>query len=154
LDGTWEPEKKASKDLQKAQADAKASGQVDLLPGGNPNDAKTLPSLKQGRNPRIVIATKPTELIVTEGEPNYVPIEGTELLYVKNTTGNLFRHTRDQKLYVLVSGRWFRSATQEGPWEYVARRAPDFAKIPDEARRENVKAAVAGRRRRRALIST
>ena len=127
-------------------ADAKASGQVDLLPGGNPNDAKTLPSLKQGRNPRIVIATKPTELIVTEGEPNYVPIEGTELLYVKNTTGNVFRHTRDQKLYVLVSGRWFRSATQEGPWEYVANDAlpPDFAKIPDESEKENVKAAVAG----------
>jgi len=146
LDGTWEPEKKESKDLQKAVADAKASGQVDLLPGGNPNDAKTLPSLKQGRNPRIVVATKPTELIVTEGEPNYVPIEGTELLYVKNTTGNIFRHTRDQKVYVLLSGRWFRSATQEGPWEYVANDAlpPDFAKIPDESDKENVKAAVAG----------
>ena len=146
LDGTWEPEKNESKDLKAAVADAKSSGQVDLLPGGNPNDAKTLPSLKQGRNPRILIATKPTELIVTDGEPNYVPIEGTELLYVKNTTGNVFRHTRDQKVYVLVSGRWFRSATQEGPWEYVANDAlpPDFAKIPDESDKENVKAAVAG----------
>jgi hypothetical protein len=146
LDGAWEPEKKPSKDLTKAEADARSSGQVDLLPGGNPNDAKTLPSLKQGRSPRIVVATKPTELVVTDGEPNYVPIEGTELLYVKNTTGNLFRHTRDQKVYVLVSGRWFRAATQEGPWEYVANDAlpPDFAKIPDASEKENVKAAVAG----------
>jgi hypothetical protein len=146
LEGPWEPEKDSSKDLKKAEADAKASGQVDLLPGGNPNDAKTLPSLKQGRSPKIVVATKPTELIVTDGGPNYIPIEGTELLYVKNTTGNIFRHTRDQKIYVLVSGRWFRSATPEGPWEYVANDSlpPDFAKIPDESEKENVKAAVAG----------
>ena len=121
LEGPWKPEKKASKDLQKAVADAKASGQVDLLPGGNLNDPKTLPSLKQaGREPRIVVATTPTELIVTEGEPDYVPIEGTGLLYAKNTTGNVFKDTSDQKLYVLVSGRWFRAAPQEGPWEFVA----------------------------------
>ena len=147
LEGPWKSEKKESKDLQKAVADAKASGQVDLLPGGNPNDAKTLPSLKQqGREPRIVFATTPTELIVTEGEPAFVPIAGTGLLYAKNTTGNLFRDTADQKLYVLVSGRWFRAATQDGPWEYVANDAlpAGFAKIPDDSEKENVKAAVAG----------
>ena len=147
LEGPWKPEKKESKDLQKAEADAKASGQVDLLPGGNLNDPKTLPSLKQqGREPRIVVATTPTELIVTEGEPSYVPIEGTSLLYVKNTTGNVFKDTSDQKLYVLVSGRWFRATTQDGPWEYVANDAlpADFAKIPDDSAKENVKAAVAG----------
>jgi hypothetical protein len=147
LEGPWKPEKKESKDLQKAVEDAKASGQVDLLPGGNPNDAVSLPSLKQvGREPRIVVATQPTELIVTEGDPDFVPIEGTGLLYAKNTTGNLFRDGADQKLYVLVSGRWFRSTTQDGPWEYVANDAlpADFAKIPDDSPKENVKAAVAG----------
>ena len=147
LEGPWKPEKKESKDLQKAVADAKASGQVDLLPGGNLNDPKTLPSLKQaGREPRIVVATTPTELIVTEGEPDYVPIEGTGLLYAKNTTGNVFKDTSDQRLYVLVSGRWFRAATQEGPWEYVANDAlpAGFARIPDDSAKENVKAAVAG----------
>jgi hypothetical protein len=142
LEGPWEPELKPPKDLAAAETDAKASGQVDLLPGGNPSDPKTMPSLKQGRNPRIVIATAPTELIVTEGEPTYVPIEGTELQYVKNTTGNVFRHTSEQKVYLLVSGRWFRSATTEGPWEYVANDAlpGDFAKIPDASEKENVKA--------------
>jgi hypothetical protein len=147
LAGPWKTEKKESKDLQKAVADAKSSGQVDLLPGGNPNDPKTLPSLKQqGREPRIVFATTPTELIVTEGEPSFVPIADTGLLYAKNTTGNLFRDTADQKLYVLVSGRWFRAATQDGPWEYVANDAlpAGFAKIPDDSEKENVKAAVAG----------
>jgi hypothetical protein len=146
LEGPWTVEKKPPKELQKALADAKASGQVDLLPGGNPNDARTLPSLKQGRSPVIVVATTPTELIVTEGEPDFVPIQGTGLAYVKNTTGNVFRHLAEEKLYVLVSGRWFRAPSTEGPWEFVANDAlpPDFAKIPDESEKENVKASVAG----------
>jgi hypothetical protein len=146
LEGPWDVREKDSDDLRKALADAKAAGQVDFLLGGNPNDARTLPSLKQGRLPVIFVATSPTELIVTEGEPDYVPLKGTRLLYVKNTTGNVFRHLQDQKTYVLVSGRWFRAAAVEGPWEFVASDAlpEDFAKIPDDSPKENVKASVAG----------
>jgi hypothetical protein len=146
IEGPWTVLKKESSDLKQALADAKASGQVDFLPGGNPNDAITLPSLKSGKVPVIFVATTPSELVVTEGEPQFVPIQGTELLYVKNTTGNMFRHTADQKLYLLISGRWFRSASNDGPWEHVASDAlpKDFAQIPDDSEKENVKAAVAG----------
>jgi hypothetical protein len=147
LEGPWTVEKKPPKELQAALADAKASGQVDLLLGGNPNDPKTLPSLKQeGRWPVILVGTTPSELIVIESGPNFVAIPGTGLSYVQNTTGNVFRLASDQKLYVLVSGRWFRATTFEGTWEYVANDAlpEDFAKIPDDSDKENVKAAVAG----------
>ena len=145
LGGPWTLAKMTSNDLKKALEDAKASGQVDLLPGGNPEDKKTLPSLKS-TVPVIYVATAPTELIVTEGEPNYVPIEGTNLVYAKNTTGNTFKYLGDQKTYVLVSGRWFRSASMDGPWENVPNDAlpEDFAKIPDDSPKENVKASVAG----------
>jgi hypothetical protein len=39
----------------------------------------------------------------------------------------------DQEDYVLVSGRWFRSRSFDGPWEYVAPTAlpADFAKISE-----------------------
>jgi hypothetical protein len=147
LDATeWEVVKKADKDLEKALADAKASGQVDFLPGGNPNDAKTLPTLKSGKVPRIVVVTSPSELIVTEGEPKFAALPPTKLEYVDNTTGNVLRDTSDQKLYVLVSGRFFRAPSFDGPWEYVASDAlpKDFAAIPDDSPKENVKAAVAG----------
>jgi hypothetical protein len=146
LDGPWEVEKKPAKDLERAMKDAKASGQVDLLPGGNPNDPKTLPSLKKQKPPAILVATGPTELIVTEGEPNYVPIQGTKLLYVDNTKGHIFRHLDDQKVYVLVSGRWFRSAPPYAAWDHVPsdKLPADFAKIPDDSPKENVKASVAG----------
>jgi hypothetical protein len=145
LEGPWTVETKPPKELQAALADAKASGQVDLLVGGNPNDAKTLPSLKQkGRHPEIVVATEPTELVVLEGGPNWIAIPGTGLSYVQNTTGNVFR--LGEEIYLLVSGRWFRGTTFDGQWTYVANDAlpADFAKIPDDSPKENVKASVAG----------
>ncbi len=77
LAGPWKVEKKESKDLKAAEADAKASGQVDLLPGGNPSDAKTLPSLKQeGRVPRIVVATSPDGALRDRGRAGLRPDRG------------------------------------------------------------------------------
>jgi hypothetical protein len=121
---------------------------VDLLLGSDPAKAQApRPSLATGPVPVVHVATTPSELIVTEGEPNLVPIGGdAQLLYVKNTSGHVFQHLVDQKTYVLVSGRWFRAASPSGPWEFVAPDAlpADFAKIPDDSPKENVKAAGGG----------
>ena len=95
------------------------SGAVDLLAFVDPKDPKSRPSLAKGPVPAIVVATEPTELIVTQGEPNYVPIDGTQLLYASNTTGHVFKHLGDQQTYVLVTGRWFRAASLAGPWTFV-----------------------------------
>ncbi len=94
----------------------------------------------------MFVATSPTELIVTDGEPNWVPVEGTRLLYIQNTTGNVFKALSDQQTYVLISGRWYRGSSESGPWEYVSGKAlpADFASIPDDSPKENVKASVPG----------
>ena len=90
--------------------------------------------------------TQPTELIVVDGQPNYDPIPNTQLLYVTNTTGRVFKDIDNQNTYVLIAGRWFSAASTAGPWQYVpaASLPPDFAKIPDESPMENVKASVPG----------
>ena len=59
--------------------------------------------------PNVIVTTTPTELIVTDGAPDWAPLQGTNLLYVKNTTGNVFKDLNDQNTYVLVTGRWFRA---------------------------------------------
>lgn len=43
-----------------------------------------------------------------------------------------------------MTGRWFRASDLAGPWQYVAgtNLPPDFAQIPDDSPKENVKAAV------------
>jgi hypothetical protein len=105
------------------------------------------PTIEKGPVPQIIIATTPTELLVTEGTPDYVPITGTNLLYVKNTTGHIFKDLNDQKTYVVISGRWYRTADPKtGPWEFVPGKSlpSDFSHIPDDSPVENVKASVPG----------
>ena len=150
LDGPWTVATKPPKSLEaalKAILDAKAG---DPLSGGTPDDpdAKDVkqPTLKTGPVPVVYVATSPTELIVTNGQPDYVPIDGTNLLYVKNTTGRVFKSIADQKTYVLMSGRWFSAPGPEGPWAFVPFDGlpKDFASIPDDSPMENVKASVPG----------
>jgi hypothetical protein len=146
LDGPWTVSKAPPKDAAKAEERALASRQTDLLVGREDPGTSQRPTLANGFVPQIFVATNPTELIVTQGEPNFVAIGGTKLLYAINTTGNVFNHLADRKTYVLLGGRWFRSASMQGPWEYVpgSKLPKTFAQIPDKSRKENVKAAVPG----------
>ena len=153
LQGPWNVATNPSPELAKAIEATK--GQVDLLEGKS-DDSETQedpnakpeppPTLKKTPVPKIYIATTPTELIVTEGEPDYATLTGTDLLYVKNTTGHIFKLMSNGKSYVLLSGRWFSAGTLNGPWTYVPSNQlpPDFAKIPDDSPKENVKASVTG----------
>jgi hypothetical protein len=68
----------------------------------------------------VFISTTPAELIVTNGRPEYVAVEGTPLLHLKNTTATVYREPTDQQLYVRVATGWFRAWTTEGPWEAVS----------------------------------
>lgn len=116
---------------------------LDLL---EPPTKEATAALTSTNLPDVHIATSPTELITFDGEPDFVPISGTQLLYVTNTTANIFKFLKDQHTYVLLSGRWYKSPGLEGPWEYVAgsQLPPDFAAIPDDSPKENVKASVPG----------
>jgi hypothetical protein len=144
LGGPWTVLASPGAELAKAFKQANDAHLIDPLTGqGSPDVAA--PSLKKVV-PQIYVATSPTELIVTQGAPKYVPIKGTRLLYVDNTTGNLIQDTADNRVYVLIAGRWFRAPSMQGPWEFVAANAlpSDFAQIPDDSAKENVKASIAG----------
>ena len=144
--GPWTVVQNVPPDVSSTAASLAKAGIVDLMAGPrDEKDTKASPSLNNGV-PQIVVSTVPTELVVTEGAVDWVPVENTALVYVKNTTGNVFLNLRDQRTYVLVTGRWFRGGYLTGPWEYVAGSdlPPDFAKIPDHSPKENVKASVPG----------
>ncbi|MEC5398036.1 hypothetical protein [Uliginosibacterium sp. H1] len=123
-----------------------ASDQKLIDPLSGQTDDKSKPPSLQQSAPQIYVATAPTELVVTDGPPKYVPVQGTQLLFVENTSGHVFKHIADNSTYVLISGRWFRATQETGPWSFVAANAlpADFAKIPDDSAKENVKASVAG----------
>ncbi|MGA8890539.1 MAG: hypothetical protein WB493_03150 [Anaeromyxobacteraceae bacterium] len=145
LDGPWVVERKAPPGGEDVARQLAATRSVDLLSGSPDEQTKKMPSLANGP-PVLFVATRPTELIVTQGAPDYVPIDGTNLLYATNTTGNLLVDLQDQRTYVLVTGRWFSAPDLGGPWTYVPGRSlpPDFAKVPDGSPKENMKASVPG----------
>ena len=99
-----------------------------------------------GNPPDVIVATEPTELIVTDGAPVYTPLEGAALLYVSNTESDVFMDIASQQYYILLAGRWYRAASLGGPWSYVASNAlpPAFAAIPPSSPRGDVLACVAG----------
>jgi hypothetical protein len=97
--------------------------------------------------PNIIVSTGPAELIQSNGDPNFTPIEGTNLLYVKNSDNDIFLDVNSQLYYVLISGRWYRSkALGSNQWDFVSsdRLPADFANIPPGSPKDNVLASVAG----------
>jgi hypothetical protein len=96
--------------------------------------------------PQIIVSTEPAELIQSNGEANFVPVEGTGLLYVKNSSNDIFMDVNSQQYYVLLSGRWYKAASLNSQWQYIpSNKLPgDFANIPEGSPKDNVLASVAG----------
>ena len=119
------------------------SGAVDMLDGGAKANPK--PSLANGV-PTIYTSQVPAELIVFKGQPDFQPVVGTQLLWAANTTSDVLIDTSNNNYYVLISGRWFFSATLTGPWSFVPNNAlpPDFAHIPPRSPAGAVLPTVAG----------
>ncbi len=97
-----------------------------------------------GPPPAIVVATEPTELIVIDGEPEYTPISGTDLMYVTNSESDVLLDLESARYFVILSGRWFTSASYEGPWVNVpADQLSDrFSQIPLESEMGHVRVSV------------
>lgn len=96
--------------------------------------------------PSVVVATEPTELIVSDGEPSWKPLGEGRLLYVQNTETPWLREVETNQIYVLLSGRWFRAASTRGPWTFVrADQLPEsFREIPADSDLGGVRVSVAG----------
>ena len=156
LSGPWSLAATVPPGVEKAASSLGASGAVDLMVGPADESTGKKPSLASGA-PGVLVVTKPTELIVTDGAPSLETLPGTDLQYVKNTDANVFVSPADQQTYVLVSGRWFKAPGFNGPWQYVAAKdlPAAFLKIPDDSPKENVKAAIPGTTQaKEALIAT
>lgn len=117
-----------------------AGDQVDLIEPAT--DAAPLAA-----PPALFVSTVPAELIQTDGAPQFIPITGTGLLQAQNSDDAIFQYGQTGEYFVLISGRWFKSASLDrGPWQFVSAQAlpADFARIPTDNPRANVLVSVAG----------
>ncbi|MGE0716435.1 MAG: hypothetical protein AB7P02_13420 [Alphaproteobacteria bacterium] len=119
-----------------------------LPPGDNWRDARAaLPARATPgtRAPTIYVATTPSELIVVRGQPTFAAVQGTQLQVVTNTGADLFFHRAQGRYYFLVAGRWYRSASLDGPWTFAtADLPPDFLRFPSNHPKARIRASVPG----------
>ena len=102
-------------------------------------------SVPPSQVPSIFVSTKPAEIIVTEGAPQFAAVPGTGLQYVKNTASDLFFDKAQGRFYYLTSGRWFAASGLDGPWSFASNDLPpDFALIPPDGERGEALASVPG----------
>jgi len=97
--------------------------------------------------PKVIVRTKPAELLETDGEPAFAAIDGTNLLYMENTESDVLMDISTQEYYILISGRWYKSKSMtDNQWTFVsADKLPaDFAKIPEDSDMGQVLASVSG----------
>jgi hypothetical protein len=143
LDGPWAVASNPPSSLEAAKQAAVQGGQVDLLDDAAPD---LTPLLQAGSTPTLYVSTTPAELLVLKGQPAFAPVATTGILEVTNTDDDLFLYTPEQAYYVLLSGRWFRAKTLQGPWEFVGgdRLPRDFARIPESNPKGEVLASIPG----------
>jgi hypothetical protein len=141
LDGAWalaSPPDGANALLTSAKNDQN----LDLLD----QDQQVNERIAAGGAVRVLVRTGPTELVETTGEPDLQPIQGTQLLWIKNTTADVVIDSTTNQWYVLASGRWFRGPGRDGPWGYVAGTdlPGDFSKIPATDPAAEVRSSIPG----------
>jgi len=113
------------------------------------------PGVSPDSLPAIIVSTEPAELIAILGQPAYTPLANTELLYVANTESDLLLEIPTQRHYLLLSGRWYRTANlREGPWTYVdpSSLPASFAAISADSPKGHVLAHVAGTQEAREAV--
>lgn len=95
--------------------------------------------------PEIVVSTKPAELIVTEGEAKFEPLV-EDLLVITNSASDIFMNVSQQKYYIVLSGRWYQSASMRGPWSFIAsdQLPAAFSNIPADSSQADSRVYVAG----------
>ena len=89
--------------------------------------------------PKVAHAEGAAELVVVDGDPDWRPVPGTNLLQLQDSTSDVFLNTTDGRYYLLSSGRWFGAASPDAAWSLVA---PDA--VPAEFRRIPANDAEAG----------
>jgi hypothetical protein len=138
--GPWAKEDRVPSDaVQIATRDLKEAG----VASSEVDQAK---QTADKRVPKILVATEPTELVVLDGPPKWSPAVDGELEAISNSESDVFRTLPDQKYWIVLSGRWYRSDAWSGPWTYVS---PDllptsFHKIPSTSPKASVLTFVPG----------
>jgi hypothetical protein len=139
LNGPWTPASNPPADLDQVKAQLTQNDQK-----APPSASAQTPAPQAGAPPAVYVSTTPAELLQTKGEPQYSPIAGTQLVYATNSDNDIFMDVKTQNYFTLLSGRWYRAASVQGPWSSVAGSdlPKDFSKIPANSPKASILASI------------
>jgi hypothetical protein len=134
--GPWKFDPKPPQDI---------SSLVDQEETDDESDGSEDEVVTAGNAPEIVVSTVPSELIVSDGAPDFKPLVD-DLLVLKNTQDDIFMHVTEQDYYVVLSGRWFSAKSLNGPWTHnPSDQLPGaFNNIPEDSPQAGTRVYVAG----------
>ncbi|MBK1877604.1 hypothetical protein [Pelagicoccus mobilis] len=135
LEGPWKNTTKLPKEFEELPSDPRFDSIRKAVPGD---------WIASKEIPQIHVATQPTELIVTEGEPTLEAIDTTPLFFVSNTSHDIIYDNKTQSYYLLTSGRWFTTDKLSGDWEGTTELPDYFLDIPEDHERAHVRASISG----------
>jgi hypothetical protein len=133
--GIWEETEDVPSDIMKLAEENIQEGEPDSI------------SASITEAPALIVVTRPAELIITDGDPEYATIDGTSLLYAQNSENDIIMDINTQDHYILLAGRWFHSKTlKDGDWKFCEPEnlSEDFSKIPEGSDMASVRASIPG----------
>ena len=139
---TWEATTKVPNKLEQIAEEALKDPEVDEEEVADSEDVED-----EKVTPVLVLRTTPAELLQSDGDPEFEPIEGTSILFMTNTADDILMNIETQEYYILVAGRWYSSESMTGnSWTFVAPdKIPEgFADIPSESDMSSVRSSIAG----------
>ena len=140
---TWKATSKVPKKLK--QIAEEAMGEENESTETSAEEEETI--VEEDVIPALVLRTSPAELIQSDGEPEFEPVEGTSILFMSNTADDILMNIDSQEYYILVAGRWYSSKSlTDGPWAFVdPENIPEgFSTIPADSDMGSVRSSIAG----------
>jgi hypothetical protein len=129
LHGPWSfvDGKELPADFSKIPADNPKSTVLASVPSTPPSEE----ALIANSIPQTATITRAEAKLTVQydGQPEFVPIEGTSMAYAKNTSAAVIRVSQNN-YYSVEAGVWFKATTPEGPWETADSVPAEIYTIP------------------------
>ena len=88
--------------------------------------------------PKVIISSKPSLLVLVDGEPQLRSVEGTDLQRVINTRSVILFETDKKQYYLRVQDWWLQSKSLDGPWTYADKLPKDMKKADEYIVKQNL----------------
>lgn len=95
--------------------------------------------------PRVIFATKPSMLVLIDGEPKFAKVPESNLQRVLNTQAVILLDLETKKYYLNVMDGWLQAVDlAAGPWSYVEKSPKGMKEITKQIKEQQKKTAEEG----------